>query len=215
MQRCNVPGVDLHPRDVVDQFHHKHAVTLSTVARALDGALQVTFARHEEDYPDPKRLPGDALCSGARSALWAPRSVRSFSAGSLDVAKRPPASKQLIDPETNETVRLRRYPWDYKQERRVTLTASPDWTLFGDVLDRSGYELVLLWQPDYGRKALDAVYLSAVAGLDSNYVAIYHQTQIEPAAAEVIMPATETSDADYLAEFLPNHSKFGDDPSSA
>lgn len=206
----------LHPDEIVQSFLETHQQALGEVTRALDDAIQIAFAFWEEHYQRVEDVSGDAFCSVTRGLLWSPSSRADFEERSLIVADRPPNSKQLMVRGGGRSVRVRRHPWNRAKCRRVEVSSSPTWTLFGDDNSSELFELALLWSPDYTRKALGTAYLAAVSGLDSDKPEIYERKGIEPAGPVVAASRKANSEVDQLARFLEGrHQADGNGPTLA
>jgi hypothetical protein len=182
--------MSLHPEDAVARFLSDHEDALALYGGYVELAVPKVFAKYEEEYPDASLLPGSTLCSGVRAVCWAlARDDPKAKEGSLSLVNW--YSTKLLTDGFSATVRILRHPLNAKSWERVKPTPPPMDTLFG-VDAAGGYELAMLWTPDFKTKSLGAVVLAAVSNLsDATKTELYYGAPVP--RRDVLTQAVDTS----------------------
>lgn len=191
-------------------FLAEHQVALATYNGFLELAVPKAFAMFEEDYPDIRKVPGDALCSAVRAVLRSRGEQVHREDCSLDFAARG-TSRHLVDGE-GTSVRILRHPWNFKAGCRIGVVEPPVYTLWGIDWSRAPYELAILWTPDYDAKALDSAVLAAVGGLGESTCSIYARSYL-PRTDVLSIPRAAPGGGSRMGDITDDFDDFLDEES--
>ncbi len=153
---------------------HHDALTL--VRRDLDRALQDTAARFDDRWPELDRMPGSLLAAVVRSLFADSSALRVPGTATLRCVETPAGNDavHLFD-DHGVRFRIRKRPFSVTLPGHPLRAAMVEMeTLFGPEASMAGYEMAVLWEPDYKAKALGRTVLAVVEGIDDVRKTVIH-----------------------------------------